>query len=157
MGCDIHCYIENQQSGSDHWFGFGGRINPGRNYSAFARLAGVRNYEEVKPVAEPRGRVVDGSWDSKGDDALYITESSGEGNCTPEDAARWVASGDAQYTNDQKNFVTHPDHHSHSWVTPDEWEQATKESGCEYRAMLAAMRSLENEGCKVRVVFWFDN
>ena len=55
MGCDIHCYIEYKPAGSDDWSDFGGRINPGRNYDLFAKLAGIRNYDEITPIAKPRG------------------------------------------------------------------------------------------------------
>lgn len=55
------------------------------------------------------------------------------------------------------------DAHSHSWVTPDEFETAIKEArkplgsyiNEDYDALLAYMRSFETE--EVRFVFWFDN
>jgi hypothetical protein len=42
MGCDIHAYVESKKPDSKTWWGFGGRINPGRNYRMFGKLAGVR-------------------------------------------------------------------------------------------------------------------
>lgn len=42
MGCDIHCYVEFQDY-REHWNSFGGRVNPGRDYDTFKKLAGVRS------------------------------------------------------------------------------------------------------------------
>lgn len=65
MGCDIHCYIEYKPAGSDDWSDFGGRINPGRNYDLFAKLAGIRNYDEIEPVAKPRGYPKDAAYEAE--------------------------------------------------------------------------------------------
>jgi len=58
-------------------------------------------------------------------------------------------------------YVGNPDHHSHSWATPDEWAAAiapvVPAVDPEYFAILAAMRELQRIGYEARVVFWFDN
>lgn len=77
MGCDIHVYTERkQEDGSwfccDHfklnkYYGkyenepeyFIEPIYNDRNYSLFATLADVRNYNHIKPIDEPRGLPVD--------------------------------------------------------------------------------------------------
>lgn len=80
MGCDIHLYAERKRETDHKWE----RVHPpvefrdpwyvkmaaedryyaedartewfsGRNYSLFAMLAGVRNYDEIEPLCEPRG------------------------------------------------------------------------------------------------------
>jgi hypothetical protein len=53
MGCDIHLHIEVMNNGKwEHW---GAPAVP-RCYALFAKLAGVRNYDdEYTPIAEPRG------------------------------------------------------------------------------------------------------
>jgi hypothetical protein len=52
MGCDIHVMVEVKTKGG--WQSFDHpRID--RFYSLFARLANVRNYGDVIPLAEPRG------------------------------------------------------------------------------------------------------
>jgi len=163
MGCDIHLYIEHKEPAITTWAGFGGRINPGRYYGLFAKLAGVRNYDEIKPVAEPRGMPDDASWIADADNRLYITDSEGEGYASPENAALWVQEGNSKYIDNEAEagkhvWVTHPDWHSHSWLTPDEYSEAISgTSGSGWLAILACLRSFESQGEKARVVFWFDN
>lgn len=161
MGCDIHCYVEYYWPGEDHsngkkrWRDFGQRINPGRNYTLFGYLAGVRR--DVTPVVPPRGVPRDLAWAASDDYWLWL-----EGKDRAR-AARWVEQGDSVYRHNdagEPQWVSHPDYHTHSWLTPDEFEKAlvlAGETTGEYRALLAAMRSLEKDGDKVRLVFWFDN
>ena len=158
MGCDIHCYIEYQQPNSDWWRDFGGRINPGRSYFAFGKLAGVRNYDENNFIP-PRGLPKDLAYESQHDARLFVYGDGEDDGCTSrEKADRWVANGTSRYLDDDKKFVSHPDWHSHSWLTADEYEQAIKDvEGHEYHAILAAMRSFESRGLKSRLVFWFDS
>lgn len=50
MGCDIHLHVEIKVGGKwEHW----GAPDPGRRYSLFALMAGVRGDEA--PVVPPRG------------------------------------------------------------------------------------------------------
>jgi len=171
MGCDIHGYLEYKTPDPDcdyTWRSFGGRINTGRQYGIFAKLAGVRNYYEIVPIVSPRGLPDKLGYEAEGDSRLYISGETGEGHCTPENAARWVKDGGCQYVDDKDGkhiWVTHPDWHSHSWVTAAELEQvlqdpkvqASKENDSSYFALLAAMKELEHCGKIVRFVFWFDN
>lgn len=157
MGCDIHCYVEYKRPDWKTWSGFGGRINPGRSYYLFSKMAGVRSSGEINPVVPPRGFPDDCAYDATGDHYLFVTETEGERYCTAAQASRYVEHG-SQWKDDGKQFVTHPDHHSHSWLTPDEFAEAIADaSNEEYRAILAAMRSFESQGCAARLVFWFDN
>lgn len=160
MGCDIHCYIEYQPS-DQRWDSFGGRINPGRNYHLFGLLAGVRGNSD--PVVPLRGMPTDAAYYARGDNQLYVKDKgddASEGCCSKADAERWVASGSSRYTDQTKNWVTHPDWHSHTYLFTEEWERAISSvelGGCEYRAILAALKHFESEGYRARVVFWFDN
>jgi len=52
MGADIHGVW--QYKIGDHWF-TQGEIPDDRNYALFGALAGVRNYQNITPIAEPRG------------------------------------------------------------------------------------------------------
>lgn len=52
MGCDIHLHSEIKINGRWHCYG---SPNPHRNYRLFARMANVRNYGDIVPIAEPRG------------------------------------------------------------------------------------------------------
>ena len=130
MGCDIHVYIEykskNHKDGYA-WNSFGGRINPGRNYAMFALLAGVRNYDAELPVTFPlRGTPNDAGYKSSSDNQMYISDTSeGEDYVKSERAKQWVESGSSKYINNHEGkptWVTHPDWHSHSWLTTSEFE-----------------------------------
>ena len=169
MGCDIHCYMEyktaDYEDSYSRWRPMGGRINPGRNYRIFGYLAGVRD-DEVEQVAPLRGFPEDAGYAAHGDEWLYIVEEETreKGCASRENAESWVKYG-SKYKLDadgKPTHVSHPDWHSHSWVTSDEWEKAIKkdkdDSWCfQYGAMLAALRYLEKKGCQTRIVFWFDN
>jgi hypothetical protein len=177
MGCDIHCYLEYRErrlpADADEyrrrWRDFGRRINPGRNYRIFSCLAGVRGAAS-EAVVPPRGKPDDMGYAAADDlwhfisDTASAREAEEEGYVTPDKAARWHDRGLAYRERDGKPvFVEDPDWHSHSWLTPDEWEAALKKSRetpksePEYYAVLAALRALEAAGYRARVVFWFDN
>lgn len=65
----------------------------------------------------------------------------------PKDASGWVT-GES----------TDPDWHSHSWCTPDEWDQAIEKlDDPDYVAVSVLLRNLEKTTGNARVVFWFDN
>lgn len=169
MGCDIHCYIEYKSATGRSWSSFGGRINPGRNYLMFGFMAGVRCDE--MPHIPPRGAASDMAYKAADDNRLYISKDcpESEGNCSPENAEQWVSRGISEYTDDRKEFVTNPDWHSYSWLTPSEFRNSLEQcleycasnsepsDTCEYRAILAALQSFENQGFEARLVFWFDN
>jgi len=127
MGCDIHCYIEFKKPKSDSWKDFGGRINPGRNYSMFGAMAGVR-VDDI-PHLEPKGVTDDMAYASSGDYWLFVTDSKNdsEGYCSVEQAERWLKSGCVlKYPENHiiNNYVSHPDWHSHSSLTTNEFELA---------------------------------
>jgi hypothetical protein len=71
MGCDIHAVLERRKTPRtlltkpDDWFNYQwinkGELDIGRDYRLFALLANVRNYLDVKPIAEPK-------LNTKGDD-----------------------------------------------------------------------------------------
>jgi len=171
MGCDIHCYIEYKTEKPNMWWNFGGRINPGRNYLIFALLANVRNYD-IEPVLYPKGLPDDIGFITGIDNRLYVTDDyDEEGCCSRENAEKWVEAGASEYTNERKAFVTHPDWHSHSWVTPNELEKVVKEGEeiiaeeCgvdkfelpEWYMVLEILKKFEEWGYQARMVFWFDN
>lgn len=160
MGCDIHCYIEHLEKDDKRWKSFGGHINPGRNYWAFGRLAGVRH--DGSPHVAPRGLPGDLGFSAAEDNTVYVDDSNRQR------AESWVANGISKWTSIHHNFVTHPDWHSHSWLTADEWDTAIQRADkdmesyggrCddEYHAILAVLRFFESRGHSARVVFWFDN
>ena len=129
MGCDIHLYIEyKSKDGYDPaWQGFGGNINPGRNYAMFALMADVRNYgdEKLPVLVERRGMPDDAGYTATDDNRIYISETKSEDYVCMETAKRWVKSGSSKFINDKDGnpiWVTNPDAHSHSWLTTSEFE-----------------------------------
>ena len=168
MGCDIHAYIEYRSMrphtfNPDLWHPFSKGINPGRDYFLFARLAGVRG-NPAEAVVPPRGFPEDASYCAQNDAWIYITDDPrNEGNSTtPELAEQWHKRSGLPYkTRGDHKWIFHPDWHTHTWLTPDEWEKAISvdkpQSAPQYYATLAAMRAFEAAGYEARVVFWFDN
>ena len=130
MGCDIHLYIEyKSKDGYDPaWQGFGGNINPGRNYAMFALMADVRNYYsdgKLPVLVERRGMPDDAGYTATDDNRIYISETKSEDYVSMETANRWVKSGSSKFINDNDGnpiWVTNPDAHSHSWLTTSEFE-----------------------------------
>ena len=129
MGCDIHLYIEyKSKDGYDPaWQGFGGNINPGRNYAMFALMADVRNYGDDKlPVlVKRRGMPDDAGYTATDDIRIYISDVPSSRYVSTETAKSWVKSGSSKFINDKEGnpmWVTDPDAHSHSWLTTSEFE-----------------------------------
>lgn len=168
MGCDTHMYIEYRRKDNEEktWRDFGSRINPGRNYFLFGIISeGVRC--ETTFNFPPKGMPEDAAYAARNDNRLYISEHEGDGNTTLQRAQKWVDSGHCKFINGgdgKPTWVTHPDWHSHSWLSTAEFEKAMefyRENGHgtepEYEALLASMKRFEELGYESRVVFWFDN
>lgn len=82
MGCDIHMYVEYRQRmaehhGSEKWYTWGDRFNPGRNYLLFGALAGVRD-DTITPIAADRGIPEDASWGVDYANKIYIRQNDDE-------------------------------------------------------------------------------
>jgi hypothetical protein len=181
MGCDIHMYPEYRRRGSDWWDGFTGRWHPGRDYALFGFLAGVR--DDGPPVARPRGFPTDAGYRAKEDYILYVTpdeESANRWRIDGDDAipreraerwigynsSRWIEGPHAEPRNGLVGKISDPDAHTATWLSLEEFRQAVRlreekyvpyPVASEYRALLAALESLERDGHETRVVFWFDN
>ncbi len=132
----------------------------------FSILAGVRSGDDSTTLFTPKGLPKDLGWESKGDNRNYISDDDGEGNVSKERAAKWVAEGYSKI--EDEYWVTNPDWHSHSWLTPDEYQQAVEcyqkiaaphgyHLDAEYITILDCLRSFEKQGKEARLVFWFDN
>lgn len=170
MGCDAHMYVEYKKESfrDNYWSNVGGRINPGRNYWMFGLIAEVRC--KFPNSLKPKGLPENLGYQSNSDAHCYINDEYADDNneyVTLATAERWAGYGEKIiYREDGKPWkVTHPDWHSHTWLTYDEFkavidnynslENSTKE--VEYEALLAMMESLNSNGCESRLVIWFDN
>jgi hypothetical protein len=129
MGCDIHCYIEFKEKDDNRWRSFGERINPGRNYLMFAVLAGVRTDNPSDALIPARGPLNDMGFSADNDAYLYIHDTDGEHSegTTKERAKDFVEKQGCHYKNNNEGkptWVSHPDWHSHSWLTTAEFKAA---------------------------------
>ena len=177
MGCDIHLYIEHAHPQPDdkklYWQSLGGRINPGRDYDLFAKIAGVREYSDQpsKCLIPPKGSPVDLGWSAADDDRFRVIpdgeEESGEREVNRSRAEEWIKYGSHWIALDEgrpEYWVSDPDNHSHTWLTPQEFRaalEATRDPAwgidAEYFAVLAAVEELVRHGKMARLVIWFDN
>lgn len=190
MGADIHMFVEycskkviqelKKEGKKPYWHSYGGHINPGRNYTMFGVLAGVRGQYEDSFESKSKLNREEMGWSSRDANWFYINkdvaETDFENNITNIETARKWEGYDYRIKNDEHGepaWVEHPHWHSHSWMSIEELEEAFKryvvhastEWGVEinnvpleYRALLASMKALEDDGKnEVRVVFWFDN
>ncbi len=173
MGCDIHMYVEyNDKKREDaYWRSFGGRINPGRNYWIFGLISkGVR--AEFEESMEDKGLPDELGSYARSDSHLYITdaETDEEGCCSLKRAKEWEANGHKiTYKEGKPIWVAHPDWHSHTWLTVEEYRKVIEiyleknqkgdynDPEPAYQALLSAMEKLAEFDNDVRVVIWFDN
>ncbi len=167
---------EGDTTANEYWRTFGGHINPGRNYAMFGMLSkGVRS--DFDKGMEPKGKLPydDMGYHAADDAYMYIVKEGdkpGDNEVSLERAQQWASGRWAEtiiYRNGVPSYVSHPDWHSHSWLTTEEYEKALKNyqdlskeiswgEAIEYKALLSAMKELESTGDYVaRIVFWFDN
>ena len=72
MGCDIHVHVEVKIRGE--WMHLSA-IEMSRNYALFARMADVRNYGDVTPMAPARGLPDDTTFLTKFDSDRWSTDA----------------------------------------------------------------------------------
>jgi hypothetical protein len=164
MGCDIHAYIEyHGYEGGDRITSMTGRFSLPRDYVMFDIMAGVRGDGDEKPLFEPRGIPPNLGHKAEDDYFLRVDDEQAklevEGVCSRDKADYWIKCGFSKAIDDGR--VTHPDWHTPSWLTTDEFAKCVKKGGrgpdSVYKAALAAMRAVEADGHhKARIVFWFD-
>ena len=155
MGCDIHSYAEKKVNGkwekvSDQfsldefdkkWYGKEKGDNPfgWRNYSIFAFLAGVRNYDHCTPISEPKGLPDDISdevkekaddWDGDGHSHSFLTVKE----LSDFDYGKTFFDDRGKETETYSNFL-----------------------GKQFFDDLEILKNLDENPENVRVVFWFDN
>lgn len=162
MGADIHLYPEYstfRNDSRDYWQSFATDMNPGRDYELFGVLAGVRGQET--PLVPLRGLPDHPSITTSWDNTVWVSDTEGEKLCSKETAESWVRTGCSRWLDDSKRGVTHPDHHSHTWLTLPEFKAAIAILGRDvahgYYGLIAALEEMERRGAKTRIVMWFDN
>lgn len=123
MGCDIHCYLEDcyeDREGKKHW-SLWAEIHPGRNYTMFEAMAGVRGDPTNAPFPQ-RGLPADISYGVRLHSHLMIDD--GRTGCSMADAERWAKHGNKFWPSDtNRQMIEHPDWHSYSWLTVSELKE----------------------------------
>lgn len=158
MGCDIHAFIEFREG--DRWRPFGGELNIDRDYDLFGAMANVRTGGAVVP---PRGIPEDMAYAADGRWWLYITEAREDYGCVSVETAEQYQRLGSRVRKDKDGktrWVEHPDWHTPSWMTAEEFSSALEKSGHRgdvANAALAAMFYLDGQSSNSRIVFWFDN
>ena len=155
MGCDIHSYAEKKVNGkwekvSDQfsldefdkkWYGKEKGDNPfgWQNYSIFAFLAGVRNYDHCTPISEPKGLPDDISdevkekaddLDGDGHSHSFLTVKE----LSDFDYGKTFFDDSGKETETYSNFL-----------------------GKQFFDDLEILKNLDENPENVRIVFWFDN
>lgn len=133
MGCDIHPFIQmfEYKDRKDLVKSFCGEIAFDRNYGLFGLMAGVRG---GPALIEPKGIPKNLCWYIEDDYYLRISDDKNDlnqqGYCTSEKAREWVSLGLSRYFEDKEwkiKKVSHPDNHTESWFTTDEFERVLNE------------------------------
>ena len=177
MGCDIHMVMEYREvPGAEDpapwWWAFGGVCNPGRDYSLFNRLAGVRGPEDGALIPAC-GLPAAFSSEVHHEVLLSIADKPlAEGEVdwpehmvTRSKADEWMRGGSSQLVQIRDHdYVTNPDYHSYSWLTLGEYAGVLldlhargEQLAPSYWAVQAALATFADRGYEARVVFWFDN
>lgn len=156
MGCDIHVFVEYR--GPDGWR-YVGQYHPGRDYTMFGLLAGVRD-ESVSPVVEPRGFPPTCSFETWLANMAVRVERD---QFNEDDLARLRM---AHRLGSDVGHLASPnqDWHTHSWLSGAELQRAVKQlgklekqrgenSGTAWDGLVALLRALPDG----RMTFFFDN
>ena len=175
MGCDVHAFIE-YGCNQEHPFDVG-EIHLGRNYLMFAFLAGVRGTEP--PVIPPKGIPDKLGYYAKWAYYLFVDEKREETDwdgrsVNLRDANRWTEDKlsteriEEGRNGDKVRYISHPDWHTPTWFTSDEFEQVIEaveahlgedpdyegtKAPSIYYGVLAMLKALPDS----RIVMWWDN
>jgi len=141
MGCDIHFHAEIKVNGKwEHYADW----SLSRNYYLFAKMAGVRNYNGVKPITSPKG----------------LPEDMSE--VTQLDAKHWKSDGHSHSFLTAKEIAELEPWAETNCIDPEfKWKFHSKYWGYLFGNSWAGFTTYPEdrpEGVEdVRFVFWFDN
>lgn len=137
MGCDIHTHIEIKVN--DKWYNYS-QLNIDRNYQLFAKLANVRNYDDI-PYFEPKGLP---------EDVSFITQHHWN--------TWWSVDG-----HNPSYLTSHELEELHTWLCQQDfytWRWDMENLGYVHGNSLFGFHNYPEEykGIDdIRMVFWFDN
>ncbi len=177
MSTSIHCVVEYDTTFAKTTLTQSfAEFYPGVSFSGIFGLLGARHHSEADMMVPKRGRPDKAGWMlDRMDSALVVRgmlerEVSQDGMAIPEDEAdEWIRLRSVWIDDWHGKFrrISHPDMHSVNWLTASELESAVDAAQRlaprallgGYRAIVAAMRALEeNETVvAVRFCYCFDN
>ncbi|KKL16961.1 hypothetical protein LCGC14_2490340 [marine sediment metagenome] len=141
MGCDIHLHTEVKINNT--WLHYS---TPwvSRNYSLFAKMAGVRNYDDLVPISEPKG----------------LPQAEFPSTLTQFEAERWFGDGHSHSWLSAQEILELSE-----WIKEQEW--GTKPFyfdetfgflfGNTYPGFTKYPEGKPEGLQDIRFVFWFDN
>lgn len=163
MGCDIHAYVEYstwyKHDGDPYWETLTSNFG-GRDYLWFGILADVRH--EGDCLYPARGLPENLSYTTEHAEYISVNDEyakTSDNFVTVGQAKSWGG------YDPEKNRVSNPDHHTHSWLSTEElghciakhMEIADYSLDIGWLSLFTAMKTIEENGGKARIVFWFDN
>ena len=161
MGCNSHTYVEIRRKGKEDWVSLFYYEVDRRNYDLYAKMADVRNYSGIIPIAPMRGFPDQAGYFAERAYYQWIDDKiKGDAFISSRAAEKKVAAGYAHYSPDKKR-VSCGNWHSPSWLTGEEFCTAVHEVAADdiyWMAVAAAVEHVNNHpDFECRVVFWFDN
>lgn len=137
MGCDVHGWFEIKINGT--WYAYS-QLSFNRNYDLFAKMAGVRNYNGIDPIAPPRGLPADISVVT----AIYAKMWKVDGHSWSWLNAREIK----ELYQFHVNFSNMP-----RWKLVEEWGYLFDHEWSSFIDNKCRFEPVED----IRMVFWFDN
>ncbi len=143
MGCDIHLHAEIKVNGK--WEHYNHHTGIPRNYDMFAKMADVRNYDDIQPIAADRGLP---------DDVSVVTNLDAESWHGDMHSASWFTADeiDEFFTRATERFRN----------TVERWRDYEAENfgyffGNSYGGFNRYPEDRPEGVEDIRFVFWFDN
>lgn len=164
MGCDIHLHTERKIKGK--WVNLNSDLGVHRNYTLFAILAGVRNYDYNIPINSAKGVPADASNEYL--DAVNEMEGDGHNHSylTLQEILDYLPDAQVKYggmiSKDQSDKL-------YAGELPNSWCQSTSDTSYVYREWFTPETSLihmvdnlkllqcDVTNTDIRIVFFFDN
>ena len=142
MGCNIHLHTEVKIDGAWHHYNC---PSVDRNYQVFAKMAGVRSYGDIEPIALPRGTPSDASELTKFSCAYLGSDGHSHSWLSAEEISLLI-----EYINEDLKLIG-----QYNW--PWHYNNFGYFFGNSWRSFWDDIDSVPTGVQDVRFIFWFDN
>jgi hypothetical protein len=167
VSTELYFNLEAREGNRGKWWHWA-RVRLSQDYLLFNLLAGVRRDHPGMPDVESmpvKGLPSDVTELTLEEDALTVDDQAAElevpDTCTKAAADAWVREGRSRLLHNGY-AVTHPDFHSHSWLSSDElhvvaerYSAARGQDDVVLSAIQAAIAVLHAGGIESRAIIWF--